>query len=68
MGGSPTSAAAGWDGTNWTSLPNLNSGRDGGVAFGTKDLAVYAGGSPATAATEEWTGPGVAVTKTITVS
>jgi hypothetical protein len=68
MGGSPNSAAAGWDGTNWTSLPNLNSGRTDGVAFGTKDLAVYAGGYPITGATEEFTGAGAAVTKTITVS
>jgi hypothetical protein len=40
----------------------------GGVGTQTAALAFGGFDTAATAATEEWTGPGVAVTKTITVS
>ena len=54
---------------SWASGGNLNTARFGIGGAGTQTLALAFGGSPpATTATEEWTGPGVAETKTVTVS
>jgi hypothetical protein len=62
-----------WNGTSWTSNPTgLSTARTTkGSPAGSQTVALASGGVGAasyTAATEEWTGPGVAQTKTITVS
>jgi hypothetical protein len=61
-----------WDGTSWTTNPNsLNTARYnlGGAGTQSAGLAFVGNPGPAvTAATEEWTGPGAPLTKTITVS
>jgi hypothetical protein len=74
MGGSspgPTNGAkaSSFDGTSWSALSDMTTSRSGGPGgFGSNTQAVVFGaGSPGNA-TEEFTGPGVAVTKTITVS
>jgi len=76
MGGfiPPQSAATElWDGTSWTTNPNnMGTARNGGGSTGTQaDALIFGGGNPSPgwlANTEEFTGPGVAVTKTITTS
>ena len=68
--GSP-SATEEYDGTSWTTSPaSLATGRQQLGSAGTQPAALAIGGytTAATAATEEWTGAGAAVTKTITVS
>lgn len=59
-----------WNGTSWTSNPTgLSTVRGHAGSGGTQASALYAGGTPpTTAATEEFTGPGVPVTQTITTS
>jgi hypothetical protein len=68
----PQTATEVWNGTSWTSNPNgLSTGRyyPGGFGSGSSSGAITGGyPNPATAATEEWTGPGVPVTQTITTS
>jgi hypothetical protein len=63
-----------YNGTSWTANPtglNTARGQLGGSTAGTQTSALafagYTGTTP-TAATEEWTGPGVGETKTVTVS
>jgi len=58
-----------WNGTSWAATTSMANGREAGGAgdVGGTD-AFIAGGSPALAATEEWTGPGSPVTQTITTS
>jgi hypothetical protein len=75
MGGQFTSATELYDGTSWTSNPTgLSTARGYAGSGGTQASAIIfggyvpAGGGSLTNATEEWTGAGVAVTKTITVS
>jgi hypothetical protein len=73
FGGTPpvTGATELYDGTSWTSNPTgLNTGRHSLGGAGTQTAALAFGGQTPTitAATEEWTGAGAAVTKTITVS
>jgi hypothetical protein len=75
FGGTPptpaTSSTESWDGTSWTSNPTgLGTARYLLGGAGTQTSALAFGGSipPLTAATEEWTGPGSPVTKTITTS
>jgi hypothetical protein len=66
-----TGATEEYDGTSWTSSPvSMSTARDGSGGAGTQSLALAFGGSPAPTnpLTEEWTGPGAGVTKTITVS
>jgi hypothetical protein len=73
FGGTPpiTGATELWDGTSWTNNPNnmgtavSNFGYDGSQ---TSALAVGGNVPPVSAVTQEFTGAGVAVTKTITVS
>jgi len=69
FGGYPnTSDTILWNGTSWTSNPNgLATARGGAAGAGTQTLAIAMGGSPG-GATEEWTGPGSPVTRTITTS
>ena len=61
-GGGPSRqlATEAWDGSSWTSLANMNLGRQGQGLLGTQTNALYAGGiqpSPSrTAVTEEWDG------------
>ena len=44
-----------WDGTSWTELNDLSTGRSAGGSFGGVNNSVYAGGTPPTVATtEEW--------------
>ena len=63
IGNGPTAAAIceQWDGSSWTEIGDLSTGRSGGDGFGTTSNAVTTGGgisgSPSTNATEEWTGP-----------
>ena len=72
FGGSPPASGATelWNGTSWTSNPTgLTTAR--GTAptqAGTQTLALNASSNYPGAATEEWTGPGVGTTKTVTVS
>jgi len=59
-----------YNGTSWTSNPTgLSNGRYalGGAGTQTSALA-FGGATPTTTATEEFTGPGAAVTQTITTS
>ena len=72
-GGPPESATtAVWNGTTWTANPtSLSTNRNrGGVAGDTANTLFFAGSTPGgpLANTEEFTGPGVATTKTITTS
>lgn len=59
-----------WNGTSWTNNPNsMNTPR--GVlegSSGTQAAALAVGGGGGSTATEEFTGPGVAETRTVTVS
>ena len=57
-----------WNGSSWTELADLATGRLQGTSGGTSVSAFYAGGEAPgnSAATEEWSVPGV--TKTLTVS
>jgi hypothetical protein len=67
----PSGATEEYDGSTWTSNPTgLNTARYNVAGAGTQTAALAFGGydTAITAATEEWTGPGVAVTKTITTS
>jgi hypothetical protein len=58
-----------WNGTSWTANPTgLGTARAFLAGCGTQTLALAFGGSPTGASTEEWTGPGVGLTKTVTVS
>jgi hypothetical protein len=65
-----TGATEEYDGSTWTSNPTgLNTARRLLAGAGTQTAALAFGGfPPATAATEEWTGAGAPLTKTITVS
>jgi len=66
-----TGATELWNGTSWTSNPNSMATARGYLAgAGTQTSAIAFGGSTgsASSATEEFTGPGVAQTKTITTS
>jgi hypothetical protein len=69
---SATGATEEYDGTTWTTSPaSLKQQEDNLAGAGTQTSALAFGGyTPTliTAATEEWTGAGAAVTKTITVS
>ena len=59
-----------WNGTVWSTQPTMATGRHYLGGCGTNTAALAAGGFAApgnSAATEEWTGAGVA-TKTITTS
>jgi hypothetical protein len=78
IGGAPgpgaiTGATETWNGTSWTSNPNSLSTPRGGLSgqtSGTQTLGIVFGGEtpPISTATEEFTGPGSPVTKTITIS
>ena len=69
-----TGATEEYDGSTWTTLPaTMATARQssGSSKSGTTSAALVFGGNPPPtnlAATEEWTGAGAAVTKTITVS
>jgi hypothetical protein len=64
-----TGATEEYDGTSWTTMQSLVTARTNLAGAGTQPAALAFGGrTPTTAATEEWTGAGAAVTKTITVS
>jgi len=71
-GAVPNNSTIDWDGSAWSTLPaTLATSRQRMSGTGTYPAALGAGGyvTPGvTAATEEWTGPGVAQTKTVTVS
>jgi hypothetical protein len=66
-----TGATEEYDGSTWATSPaSLSTARAGFAGTGTLTSALGFGGDAPTrtAATEEWTGAGAAVTKTITVS
>jgi hypothetical protein len=67
---SNTGATEEYDGTSWTISYKFKYCKIGLAGAGTQTAALAFGGltTVATAATEEWTGAGAAVTKTITVS
>ena len=56
--GSALTTTLGYDGTNWSTRPALSTARQGGAPArnGTSELTLFAGGSPYTTATEEFTG------------
>jgi hypothetical protein len=73
FGGSPpvTGATEEYNGTSWTTSPaSLATARSSLEGCGTQAAGLAFGGyiTAVTAATEEWTGAGAGVTKTITVS
>ena len=58
-----------WNGSAWTETTDLSTARSVGANAGADNTnALYAGGTPNSVATEEWTGAGAVVTKTITTS
>jgi hypothetical protein len=60
-----------YDGSTWTAVNSISTARGNGGMAGTNTLGLYFGGQTppsAVTATEEFTGAGAAVTKTITVS
>jgi hypothetical protein len=66
-----SSATEEYDGTSWTSSPvSMSTARNELGGCGTQASALaFGGGAPSlTGATEEWTGAGSPLTKTITVS
>jgi len=72
--GGTTPAASGatelWNGTSWTTNPNsMNTARgDLNNTLGTAPATLAIGSGPANLSVESWTGPGAAVTQTVTVS
>ncbi len=60
----PTTKTEEWNGTNWTETTDLATGRAYIAGSGTKTAALSSGGSDTTN-TEEWTGAGAPVVKTI---
>ena len=69
-GGYTTGATELYNGSTWTTNPNsMATGRGNVAGAGTQSLGLAFGGTPPLAtATEEFTGPGSPVTKTITTS
>ena len=67
---SGTGATEAYNGTSWTADTSMGTARYGVGGAGTQSAALAFGGrtTPEVASTEEWTGAGAAVTKTITVS
>jgi hypothetical protein len=66
-----TGATEEYDGTTWTTSNKFSNSKNNLAGAGTQTAALAFGGYTTlciTAATEEWTGAGAAVTKTITVS
>ena len=73
FGGSPAIAdTESWDGTSWTELNNMNTGRNQFGPAGTATSALAFGGGPSVPSngnlTEEWSESPSPTTKTITVS
>ena len=60
--------AAEWNGTAWTTQGGLSTPRTDAGGAGTSTVGLAIGGTPNTTATEEFTGAGAPVTKTITTS
>jgi hypothetical protein len=68
-GDTPSGATELWNGTSWTSNPNsMATARASIGGTGTQAAALAIGGGPTGVSTEEFTGPGSPVTKTITTS
>ena len=72
FGGNPGPAVTGktelWNGTSWSEQNDLATAREYLAGAGTAANALAFGGSPTTAATEEWTGAGSPLTKTVTTA
>ena len=51
---STTNTVEAWDGTSYTEVADMASGRDGMGQAGTASSAIGASGSPKTVSTEEW--------------
>jgi hypothetical protein len=60
--------AATYNGTAWTAQGGLSNPRQSAGAAGSSSAGLAMGGVPNTTSTEEFTGPGAPVTKTITTS
>jgi len=65
---SPIAATELYDGSTWSSDTNLSTSRQTLGGAGTQTAGLAFGGQPVLTTTEEYTGAGAAVTKTITVS
>lgn len=66
--GSPTAATELWNGTSWTNSTSMSTARGGLGSSGTQAAGLAYGGGSYLTSTEEFTGPGAPVTKTITTS
>jgi len=66
--GAPNARTELWNGSAWTETTDLNSGRSGlgSGSGGNNTSAIGFGGASNTTATEEWTGAGAPVIRTIT--
>ena len=57
VGGNPARAInEKWNGTSWTEVNEINTGRQAGISGGTIGIALIAGGSPNKTETESWNG------------
>ena len=65
--GSQSVLTEGYNGTSWSSLPNVASGRSQGGSAGTQAAGLFFGGGAGGNATEEFTGSTLQ-SKTITTS
>jgi hypothetical protein len=69
-GSGPTGATELWNGTSWSNNPNsMGTARSGlNNTLGTAPATLAVGSGPANLSVESYAGPGVAQTKTVTVS
>ena len=56
LGGAANDSVVSWDGTNWTEIAEINTGRGDQEGVGTQTNALCIGGAPNKAETEEWNG------------
>ena len=69
--GGPSTATLQWNGVSWSTTTSFSNARNTGAGCGTTGSGLLAGAFPPSgtaAATEEWTGAGAQVTRTITTS
>ena len=68
VAGSPLATAESWNGTSWTEVADLSAARNQIGGAGSSNASAIAFGGDLVTTTDEWTGPGVPQTKTITSS
>jgi hypothetical protein len=67
--GIPAPSVESWNGSTWTSAPAMPIARDSSTGIGASgSLGLVTGAYAAVTSTINWTGPGVAQTKTVTVT